>query len=316
MNVFVAGATGALGRRLLPVLVHRGHEVIGLARSEEKAAVVRSLGGTPGRVDLFDPEALTGAVARADVVIHAATSIPVGSVARSRQAWAVNDRIRREGTRALTAAAGAAGVGRFLLQSVVLVVGGGGASRDEWSDLDPPELARSAADAETMARDAGAKHGFTVGVLRGGMFYGPDTADSRGMAELLRKRRLPIPGRGTFVVNPVRVTDMARALALAAESERSGTWHIVDDEPVAFRRFLIRFADALDAPRPRRVPLWLARLALGRHMIEAMTGSGRTSNRKARSELGWAPRYPTYREGIALMVREWEEPAHPPTPAA
>lgn len=309
MKVFVAGATGALGRRLLPVLVGRGHEVIGLARSEEKAALVRSLGGMPARANLFDPESLAGAVTGAEVVIHAATSIPVGTAARSRKAWAVNDRIRREGTRALTAAAGVTGAQRFLLQSVVLVVGGAGAPRNEASDLDPPELARSAADAEALVREAGAHHGFSVGVLRGGMFYGPDTADSRGMAELLRKRRLPIPGRGEFVVNPVRVADMARAIALAVESELSGTWHIVDDEPVAFGRFVLELADALAAPRPRRVPLWLARLAMGRHMVEAMTGSGRTSNRKARTELGWTPGYPTYREGIGQMVREWDEVA-------
>lgn len=317
MKVFVAGATGALGRELVPALVHRGHRVVGLARSEAKAARVRQLGGTPARADLFDAESVARAAEGSEVVIHAATSIPVGWAARSRLAWELNDRIREAGTSALAEAAGRIGARRFLVQSVVLVVGGDGRwARSELSPPSPPELARSAVEAEDRARVAGSVHGFEVGVLRGGMFYGPDTADSRQMAGLLRKGRLPVPAGDGVWVNPIRVSDMAHAFALAVEAREAGTWHIVDDEPVPLAGFLAAFAAAVGGREPRRVPRWVARLALGRHVLEAMTTSPRTSNQKARAELGWAPVFPSYREGIRHMIRTWEggapqrHPAH------
>lgn len=307
MKVFVVGATGALGRRLVPVLVQRGHDVVGLARGGAKASLVRSMGGTPVAADLFDAETLSSAGAGAEVVIHAATAIPQGRAARSRKSWATNDRIRVEGTRALADAAARTGVRRFLIQSLVMVVGGDGdEARGEASPLDPPELARSAVEAERLAREAGAAHGFDVGVLRGGMFYGPDTADSRGMAGALRAGKLPIPGAGARPVNPIRVVDMARAFAMAAESSRSGIWHIVDDEPVPLARFLTAFAVAVGGPEPRHVPGLMARLVLGRHVLEAMTTSPRSGNDRARRELGWAPTYPTYRDGIRQMVHTWD----------
>jgi nucleoside-diphosphate-sugar epimerase len=307
MKVFVVGATGALGRRLLPALAEREHDVVALARGEAKASLVRSLGGTPIGASLFDADALAAAAEGADVVIHAATAIPQGKAARSRKGWAMNDRIRVEGTRALADAAGRVGARRFLLQSIVMVVGGQGDEvRDESWPPDPPELGRSAVAAERVVGEAGAARGYEVGVLRGGMFYGPDTADSRGMAGALRAGTLPIPGKGDRPLNPIRVEDMARAFALAVNAEASGTWHIVDDEPVPLARFLATFAAAVGGPEPRHVPRLAARAALGRHVLEAMTTAPRSGNGKARAELGWAPSFPTYREGIRQMVQAWD----------
>ena len=308
MKVFIAGATGVLGRRMVAELAGRGHEVVGMARDEEKAALVRSLGGTPARVSLFDADALARAADGAEVVVHAATSIPVGMEARKRASWAMNDRIRREGTRALTAAAGRVGARAYLQQSVAWVVrrAPDGPFYDESTPADPPDLLRSAVDGEEIAAEAGGRYGFAVSILRGGGFYGADTGHSRVMARLLLKRGFPVLGRGDFRVAPVHVDDVASAFVLAAESPRAGgIWHVVDDQPVTAAEFFGRFARVIGAPAPRRIPLWVAKLLLGSAPVNAMTTSMNTGNAKIRRELGWAPRWPTFREGLDEMVAAW-----------
>lgn len=308
MRIFIAGATGVLGRRLVRGLSGRGHEVVGLARTEEKAAVVRDLGGRPARADLFDAEALTRVADGAEVVIHAATAIPTGANARSRKAWDANDRIRREGTRALASAADRVGARRYVQQSVAWVVRARPEDPfyDEDTPPDPPRLLRSAVEGEEIALEAGARGGFEVAVLRGGSFYGPDAAHSRNIAGLLLRRRMPILGKGDFRVALVHVDDAARAFALVATApEAAGIWHVVDDEPVTFAAMLRTLAGLLGAPPPRRVPLWLARLVLGRDAVESLTTSMNTTNTKLTAALGWSPRFPTYREGLADAVRSW-----------
>jgi 2-alkyl-3-oxoalkanoate reductase len=306
MKVFIAGATGVLGRRLVALFAQRGHEVVGLARTPTKAERVRSLGGRPAAASLFDADALARAAGGADVVIHAATAITVGTGSRRRNAWEPNDRVRRDGTRALTAAAARVGARRYLQQSVAWVLRNRGRGRfyDERTPPDPPALVRSAVDAERIAGEAGGRHGFSVGILRGGSFYGPDTF-TRGMAALLHARRMPIIGSGEFLVAPIHADDMARAFVLAAESGADGIWHVIDDEPVAFAQLLRHLAGAIGAPAPRHVPVWLARLMLGGHVVDSLTTSMHTSNARIRRELGWAPQYPTYREGIAATIAEW-----------
>lgn len=325
MRIFIAGATGVLGRRLVAWLAEDGHDVVGLSRSDAKAKLIGDLGGTPARVSLFDADALARAAEGSEVVIHAATAIPTGADARSRRAWEENDRIRRAGTRALSAAAARVGPRRYLQQSVAWVVkrGPDDPFYDEDTPPDPPRLLRSAVEGEEIAMEAGAHHGFEVAVLRGGSFYGPDTAHSRAIASLLRKRRMPILGDGSFRVAPIHVDDVARAFMLAARSPgAAGIWHVVDDVPVPFATLLRRFAALIGAPAPRRLPLWLARLALGRPAIESLTTSMNTTNAKLRRELGWAPRFPDHRSGLEHMVGVWREedflvPARPaPSPRA
>ena len=304
MHVFIAGATGVLGRGLTAELVRRGHRVTGLARGAEKAAVVSSLGGRAVEADLFDADALARAMEGADVVVHAATAIPTGLGARKPAAWVMNDRIRTAGTRALAEAAGRVGARRYLQQSVAWVVetAPDGPPFDESTPPRPPVLLRTAVEVEEIARGAGARHGFAVGVLRGGSFFGAETAHTRMMAEMLRARRFPVLGRGDSLVAPVHVDDAAAAFADAAESGLAGTWHVVDDEPVRSVELLRHFARLLGAPPPRHLPLWLARLLLGRAPVAALTTSMNTSNAKIRRELGWTPRHPTYREGLAQVV--------------
>jgi nucleoside-diphosphate-sugar epimerase len=303
VQIFVAGATGVLGRRLLPELVRRGHDVVGLARDPGKQDLVRSLGGRPATASLFDPEALARAAEGADVVVHAATAIPTSRAARFRKSWSMNDRIRRDGTRALAGAAGAIGARHYIQQSVAWVVrtGPGKPAYDEGTPPDPPELIRSAVDGEEIAREAGNRHGFTVGVVRDGFFYGP-IGQTRAIIDLLRKRRMPVIGRGEFLVAPLHIEDAATAFAMAAEAGVDGTWNAVDDEPVPFRSFLSRLAGEVGAPEPRRIPPWIARLALGGPVFESMTTSMNTSNARIREELGWRPAYPTIREGMAGLA--------------
>ncbi|HSM61674.1 MAG TPA: NAD-dependent epimerase/dehydratase family protein, partial [Longimicrobiales bacterium] len=213
--------------------------------------------------------------------------------------------------------------GLLLQQSVAWVVRSrDGAPYDESTPPDSPELVRSAVEGETIARELGERHGFDVGVLRAGVFYGPEDAGTRAMADALRKRRLPVLGRGDSVVAPVHVEDVVAAFVAAVEVGRAGTWHVVDDRPLPMAEWLSCFADVLGAPRPRGVPLWLGRLLLGPHVVESMTTSMRTTNARLRSELGWEPRYPTVREGLEDAVRRWaahgglQPPMIPLRPAA
>jgi 2-alkyl-3-oxoalkanoate reductase len=307
MKILVAGATGVLGRRLVKRLSEAGHSVVGLSRSPEGDAVVRSLGGTPARADLFDVADLAGAGDGAEVVIHAATALPSGMAARFRRGWAENDRIRTEGTRALVTAAGVIGARRYLQQGVAWVVRAPDASGhpyDEDTPPSPPGLVRSAVEGEAIARDLGRARGLQVGVLRAGSFYGPDTG-LRGMMEGLRKGRLPVPGRGVSLVAPIHADDAAEAFVKAAESSVEGTWHVVDDHPLPMADFLRYLAQVAGGPTPRHIPLPVARLLLGSHVVEALTTSMNTTNARARGELGWAPRYPTLQDGVAATLEAW-----------
>lgn len=306
MRVFITGATGVLGRRLVRLLAARGDAVRGVVRSDEGEALVRRLGGEPVRAGLFDAGALARAAEGAEVVVHAATAIPTAP--RTRPAdWALNDRIRREGTEALLRAAADAGARLYLQQSVVWVAGRDGKPFDEDTPPAPGILVRSALDGERIAQELGAARGLPVGVLRCGVFYAADAGHTIGMAAALRRRQLPIIGPGDNLLAPIHADDAAGAFVTAALRGRAGLWHVVDDEPVTLARLLREFAERLGAPPPRRVPRWLARLLAGPLAVETVSTSMNTSNARFKRETGWQPAYPTYREGLASVVREWQE---------
>jgi nucleoside-diphosphate-sugar epimerase len=304
MRAFVTGASGVLGRRVTRELVARGHEVVGAVRSGRGAGAVSAAGGTAVEVDLFDADALARAAEGAEVVIHGATSIPLAG-ARSARAWETNDRLRREGTHALARAAGLVGARRYLQQSIVWVVRpAAGESYDESTPPSPGAVALSAVDGERIALEAGAREGFEVGVLRCGSFYSADAGHTLGMASALRKRMLPIVGKGEALLAPIHADDAATAFAAAAE-RGSGIYHLVDDHPLPLAEYLRTFAKALGAPAPRRAPVWLVKLLAGSALVEMLSTSMSTTNAKAKGKLGWAPRYPTFAEGIAEVVRDW-----------
>lgn len=303
MKIFIAGATGVLGRGLIRQFRARGHHVLGLVRSQQGEQTVRSLGGESRQADLFDADSLSHAAEGADVVIHAATSIPVKSRLKPGD-FLVNDRIRRDGTRALTACAAKIGARHYLQQSIVwLARPQDGSAFDESSKPQPDAVSLSALDAENISREAGERSGFGVSVLRCGMFYGPDAAHTRFMADGLRKRRLPIIGSGDAILSCLHVEDAATAFVTASEACQRGLWHVVDDEPVTVKEMLTYFAARLGAPTPRHVPVWLARLVAGHYATSFFTNSIRTSNAKFRHDLGWSPRFPTYRERIDQIVK-------------
>jgi nucleoside-diphosphate-sugar epimerase len=307
MKVFIAGASGILGRRLVRQFVARGHAVIGQVRSPKAEAAVKDAGGEPRQADLFDAESLARAADGCDTVIHAATAIPVKQKTTAAD-WAMNDHIRRKGTRCLTEAAAKIGAKHYTQQSIAWVARPkNDAPFDENSAIVPDPSIQSAIDAEAIAREAESAEGFTVSILRGGYFYDSESGHTRMIADGLRKRQMPIIGGGTAVWSMIHSDDVAGAYVAAAEKPTSGVWHIVDNEPVPVGAFLREFAARLNAPAPRNVPAWLAKWLVDEKALEYFTRSTRTTNAKFRRDFGWTPRYPTYREGLAQIIAEWNK---------
>jgi 2-alkyl-3-oxoalkanoate reductase len=300
MRVFVAGATGAIGERLVPQLVERGHKVIGTSRSQEKADRLCSQGAEPVVLDLIDPRAVREAVAaaRPQAIIHQATALAgMTDFKHFDRSFARTNRLRTEGTDALIAAAREAGVRRFVAQSYAgwPYARNGGPVKTEQDPLDPtpvPTMRETLAairHLEQAVVDAGGV------ALRYGGFYGsPEDAQ----LELVRKRRFPIVGDGGGVWSFVHLGDAAAATVLALEDGAAGIYNIVDDEPAAVREWLPALAAAIGAKPPRRIPRWLARLVAGEAGIALMIEARGASNAKAKSELGWALGYPSWRQGF------------------
>ena len=310
MRVFVAGASGAIGRSLVPRLVEAGHEVTGTTRSEERIEAIRAAGATPALVDALDGRALRGAVEQAapEAIVHELTALPERFNPRKSGLYDATNRIRREGTRNLLDAARAAGTRRFICQSIAFAYAPG--PRPEVMDEDAPlnldapppftEAMRVIAEMEQSVLDSELE-GL---VLRYGWFYGPGTYYGEGgsMTSDVRKRRFPVVGSGAGLFSFIHVDDAADATVAAVERGAPGVLNVVDDEPAAVRDWLPLYAEALGAPRPRRVPVWLARLVAGK-MASAMSVQPGASNAKAKRELDWAPRWSSWREGFREAPR-------------
>lgn len=312
MRVFVAGATGVLGRRVVARCTDRGHEVVGLTRDAAGDRAVTERGGEPVRGDVLDRESLVEAAGGADVLVHAATAIPT-DVDPPEEAWQRNDRVRRAGTENLVDAAAATGADRLVLQSVVWLARRPDGSRfDETAEPDPDRSTRSALDAEGIVRAGADEHGFAPVVLRGGYFYAADTTHTRQFGERLLARRLPILARGLLGRTDARLSflhadDAGRAFAAAVEGEATGTFHVVDDEPTTYAAFLRALAERLGAPPPRRLPAWLARLFVDDNLVRLLTRPMPTTNERFRSAFDWAPTHPTVADGLDHVVERWRE---------
>lgn len=311
MKVFVAGATGVLGRRLVDQLTDRNYEVIGLTRDEADEHAVERWGGTARRGDVLDPATLEQAIDDdVEVVIHAATAIP-NSTKPSDEEWTRNDRVRLEGAKNLLNAA-PAGLRQVLFPSVVWVARQPDGSRfNETADRYPDRTTQSAADVEDLLEEHAATDGFDAAILRCGFFYAPDARDTRSWGKRLLDGDLPIVGGGLFgrqdaALSFIHADDAAAAFVAAVEAEASGIYHIVDDEPVTGAAFFQTFAELLDAPDPSRSPAWLARFFIGKINAEGFTSPMPTTNEKAKQKLGWAPEYPTYRDGLTQIVETWQ----------
>jgi len=309
VRVFLAGATGVIGRRLVPMLLADGHEVTGMTRSPGKVEELRAAGVEPVVADALDASAVATAVSNAhpDAVIHQLTALPPRinprTVARD---FVINDRLRSEGTRILLDAAQAAGATRILAQSIAFAYAPGPAgtlhSEDDPLYVDSPEpFKRSALALVDLERTTAEADGL---VLRYGYFYGPGSSiSSRGsMGEDIARRRMPIVGRGQGVWSFIHVDDAARATVAALTSGQPHPYNIVDDDPAPVSQWLPALAEALGAPRPRRVPAWLARPVAGNYGVTIMTRAQGASNELARRELGWSPAFSSWREGFRTAL--------------
>ena len=311
MRAFVAGASGVLGRQIVRQFVARGHEVVGLTRSDTADDRVRSLGGEPRRADLFDAQAVAQAAKGCEIIIRAATAIPT-KVRTGPKDWAMNDRIRREGTRSLVAAAARVGARAFLQESVVWAVGTlDGKPFDEDAPPAGDPVLASALDAERIAREAGVSHGFHTLALRCGGFYSADGWHTRILAESIARGRPVLIGRHSPVWSLIHTDDAASAFVTAAEAPKTGVWHVVDDRPVPLSAFLGELAIRLGARSPRRMPRWLARMFLGRYGTRILSSSFSTSNARFRRDFGWRPSFPTYREGVEEIAAAWKAEGFP-----
>jgi nucleoside-diphosphate-sugar epimerase len=281
MNIAVIGATGVLGRHLVPRLIERGHTVRGTARNEPGEALVAALGAEPVRADILERASLDVAVAGCEAALHIATAIPT---AWGTGDWAANDRIRTEGVRHLLDACAAAGVERYLQQSIAMVHTASD-ERPQTEDDPAPGSGRGASvlEAEAQTRESS----LDWRILRGGSFYGPGTGQGAEWIEAARKPGYAMPGDGSDYVSLIHIADMAEATAAAVEADKGRTtWNVVDDEPVRYRELTEYVARLAGGPPPESGgPVRLA--------------SFRVSNAKLKAELGWRPRFASYRSGLA-----------------
>jgi len=312
MRVFVVGASGAIGTRLVPQLVERGHDVVGTVRSPGNVERVRALGAEPVVLDLLDARAVRAAVLEAgpDAVVHEATALADAVWGRNFDAvFAATNELRTKGTDALLAAAREAGVRRLVAQSFASYryVREGGPAKTEDDPLDPTPPANARESWAAMARldRAVAEAGGIV--LRYGVFYG---AANDGLLEPVRKRQYPIVGEGGGITSWIHLDDAAAATVLALEQDGPAIYNVVDDDPAPVREWLPVLAETLGAKPPRRFPTWLARLFAGEAAVVMGTDARGASNAKAKRELGWTLRYPSWRYGF------WEAYASPRLPKA
>jgi nucleoside-diphosphate-sugar epimerase len=307
VRVFVAGATGAIGRPLVPKLIAAGHEVTGMTRSEAKADQVRAAGADAAVVDVFDADALRIAIdsAAPEVIVHELTALPDRIDFRKEDTYAATNRLRTEGTQNLIDSARAAGARRFVCQSIAFAYrldGKGLKTEDDPLLVDAPGAFGSGVSAlrkmEEMVLGSDALEGL---VLRYGFFYGPGTyyAEDGTSTEDVRRRRMPIVGKGSGVFSFIHVDDAAEATLAAVERGAPGVYNVTDDEPAPMSEWVPVFARAAGAKPPRRVPVWLARFVAGKDVSNFAVALRGASNEKAKRELGWQPAHPSWRRGFS-----------------
>ena len=309
MRVFLAGATGAIGRQIVPMLVRDGHEVAAITRSAARAEWLRSEGVLPAVGDVFDRDWLRQVVCASspDVVIHQLTSIPLRINPRKvGEQFAATNRLRTEGTYMLMEAARAAGTRRFLAQSVAFFYAPNGrepASEDESLERNLPGAGELVDAVHVHEHAVLGSPGIAGVVLRYGYFYGPGTFYARdgGFAEDVLKRRVPVVGKGRGMFSFIHVEDAAEATALAVTEAEASIYNIVDDEPAPVGEWLPYYARMLGAPRPFRVPGFIGRWGAGPYGHFMMTRQRGASNTKVKSALGWKPRRRGWREGFRYL---------------
>jgi nucleoside-diphosphate-sugar epimerase len=314
MKIFVAGATGAVGRPLVSALIKAGHSVVGLTRTPAKAELIRRMGAEPAIADGLDPDAIAAVLGstRPDAVIHEMTNLAGATDLRHfGRTFAGSNQLRTRGTDILLASARETGVKRFIAQSYCgwpyARIGDAIKTEADALDPDPPAQMRSTLKAIQYVEKTvtGSVHPEGI-VLRYGAFYGPDTGMlDRAMLAQIRNRRTPLIGDGAGWWSFVHVADAAAATVKALEHGRSGSiYNIVDDDPAQVSEWLPALADIVGAKRPFHLPAWIARIIAGEHLVSMMTQVRAASNRKARTELGWEPAHPSWRAGFSEITSQ------------
>jgi nucleoside-diphosphate-sugar epimerase len=306
MRVFVTGATGALGRHLVPMLAAAGHEVTATTRTPAKTARLREAGAEPVVLDGLDTEAVIAAVRAAapQVIVHEMTALAdMRSLRRVDRVFATTNALRTRGTDNLLAAAEEAGTRRVIAQSNVSVTEHAGSPVK--TEADPPLARPIPSSARTVAAIKHVEETVPLAVpegivLRYGSFYGPGSSDV--LLDAVRKRWLPVIGGGTGIWSFIEITDAAAATLAAVGRGGPGVYNIADCDPAPVAEWLPYLAEVMGAKPPRRVPSWLGRLLAGEFFVAQMTSARGASNEKARKELGWEPRYPSWREGFRAWV--------------
>jgi nucleoside-diphosphate-sugar epimerase len=311
MKVFVAGGTGVVGRPLVSRLVAAGHEVVATTRSARGAETLQAMGAEPTIVDGLDQQAVVEAVGRTgpEAVIHEMTAIGPKMDLRHFDRWfAATNQLRTRGTDNLIRAAREAGTRRLIVQGYT---GWNNERRGSWvkteddpRDSDPvPATRESSAAIRYLEETVPAAEGLEGLVLRYGYLYGPRTSVTNDIAELVRRRRFPIVGDGDGVWSFTHVEDAASATVAALDHGAPGIYNVVDDDPAPVREWVPYMAELLGAKPPRRVPVWLGRIAAGELAVSTATQMRGSSNAKAKRELGWQPGYASWREGFAAELR-------------
>ena len=302
MKIFLTGGTGVLGRRVLALLVKNGLEVRVLSRSAANETIISSLGGIPVPGSLFDPEGLIRNTAGCDAFLHLATSIPKPG---SKPAdWALNDRIRTEGTRNLLAAAQANCISFFIQESIAFLYGNQhGKAVDALTPIAEhlPGILQSAVEMERLVRESGVAYA----ILRFGSLYAPDSDQTQALLDGIRSGKLRRFGTGNFFWNMIHADDAASAVVhvlLHRDRLANKILNVSDFNPISFKELLHALADATHSKRPGSIPHWMARLGLGADTYSALTASYRLNDPEAL--LGWRPRYPHFREGLAAVLQE------------
>ena len=323
MKILVAGASGAMGRALVPLLVRAGHDVVGMVQRPRSAEVVHALGAEPRTADALDATAVLNCFreARPQMVIHQLTAIPAALDMRQfDRDFALTNLLRTEGTRHLLAAAVDVGATHFIAQSFAGWTygrSGNGSSKNKTKatrlkteedalDPNPPARLRTTLDAlKALERAVLGESRVTGAVLRYGAFYGPHTSIAKdgSVVQAVRRRKLPLVGDGAGVWSFVHIEDAASATAAAVEAGRGGVYNVVDDEPAPVSDWLSFLAHCAHAQPPRQVPAWMARLLIGEHVVAVMNEIRGVSNAKIKRELGWTPRWPSWREGFREVLK-------------
>jgi len=309
MRVFVAGATGAIGKQLVPRLAEAGHEVYGMTRSESKRAMLDEMGAVPVVADALDPDQVATAVGKAqpEVIVHQLTALAGWGMRELKRGAAITNRLRIEGTDHLLSAGQAVGVRRFVAQSNYAVyarTGGPVKSEEDPLDLAPPGKLGVGLAAMRHLEEAVLDARWTEGIaLRYGGFYGPGTNMTPGgdLFEMIRKRRFPLIGGGGGIWSFIHIADAAEATVAAVEHGSRGVYNIVDDDPAPVAEWLPELTQMLSGKKPRRMPRFILRLFTGEGGVVMMTDARGASNAKAKRELGWSPAHRSWRQGFAAV---------------